>query len=108
MPDIQLSPEAQHWLNAVLIWIGFGALAGLAARAILPVRWPSTAAPTLIVGIAGSALGLGVLSASVGREGLNPISPLGLIAATGGALVLLAACSAIHARWPRHEDEPSE
>ena len=36
MPE--LSPVAQTWVNVVLIWVGFGSLAGLLARVILPLR----------------------------------------------------------------------
>jgi uncharacterized membrane protein YeaQ/YmgE (transglycosylase-associated protein family) len=87
MPE--LSPDAQHWVNVVLIWIGFGVLAGVLARAILPsseLAW----LPTLTLGIVGSAVGLGVLSWAIGDRPLNPISPMGLLSATGGAWVLLA------------------
>ena len=51
----EFSQIAQHWANVVLIWIGFGSLAGLAARIILPVREPSSPLPTMALGIAGSA-----------------------------------------------------
>ena len=48
MPE--LSPFAQTWLNVVLIWIGFGSLAGLLARAILPLAEPAGSLPTLTLG----------------------------------------------------------
>jgi uncharacterized membrane protein YeaQ/YmgE (transglycosylase-associated protein family) len=99
MPDVQLSPQAQQWLNVVLIWIGFGALGGLAARAVLPVRWPQSAAGTLVLGIVGSTLGLGVLSAAFGTEGFNPIGPLGLLAAVAGAAALLLVAAVVRAGW---------
>lgn len=90
-----LSETAQQWVNVVLIWIGFGTLAGLLARAILPGRDPAGAVATLVVGITGSTIGLLVLSYFSSRfweaEPTNPISPVGLLAATGGAFVLLAA-----------------
>ena len=55
MSDLEFSQVAQHWANVVLIWIGFGSLAGLLARVVLPVREPSSPLPTLALGIAGSA-----------------------------------------------------
>ena len=77
MHEPAFSQVAQNWANVVLIWIGFGSLAGLAARIILPVREPSSPLPTLALGIAGSALGLAILSWTNGNRSLNPISSLG-------------------------------
>jgi len=89
MPE--LSPVAQTWLQVILVWIGFGSLAGLLARMLLPLREPSSPLSTLTLGITGSAVGLGVLSWIQGGGPSNPISPLGFLAATGGALGLLIA-----------------
>lgn len=89
MPELELSPAAQHWVNVVLIWIGFGALAGLLARVVLPFRRSAGPVATLVVGVTGSALGLTAFSfLSEGRPP-NPISPIGFLAATAGAFVLL-------------------
>jgi len=89
MPDFQLSPLAQQWVNVVLIWVGFGALAGLLAKTLLPLRQPSGSVPTLVLGIVGSVVGLLVLSLIFDREQFNPLSPIGFLAATGGAFFLL-------------------
>ncbi len=102
---MELSQAAQHWAYVVLIWIGFGSLAGLLARVVLPVREPTSLLPALALGIAGSALGLAVYSWAIGNRQLNPISPVGFLAAAGGALVLLAIYQVIHAYWPTHADE---
>ena len=75
MPELELSQAAQHWAIVVLVWVGFGSLAGLLARIVLPVREPSRPLPTLAVGIAGSALGLAVLSWMLGDRPLNPSVP---------------------------------
>ena len=106
----EFSQIAQHWANVVLIWIGFGSLAGLAARIILPVREPSSPLPTMALGIAGSALGLAILSWANGNRPFNPISPLGLLAATGGAVLLLAGHQIVLVLRPKPEekDEPAE
>ena len=95
MPE--LSPIAQQWINVVLIWIGFGTLAGLLARAILPLREPTSMLPTLTLGITGSAVGLGGLSWATGGQPMNPISLLGFLAATGGAFLLLVLYSLMQA-----------
>ena len=97
----ELSASAQHWVHVVLIWVGFGSLAGLLARVLLPLREPSGSFPTLTLGIAGSAVGLGVLSWALGGGPLNPISPLGFTAATGGAFALLVLYRLLQVVVPR-------
>ncbi len=87
MPE--LSPDVQTWVNIALVWIGFGSLAGLLARGILPFREPSSSLATLTLGITGSAIGLGLLSWIQSGGPSNPISPLGFLAAVSGAFGLL-------------------
>ena len=113
MAELELSDAAQQWVNVVLIWIGFGTFAGLLAKAVLPGRDPGGAMATLLIGIAGSALGLAFLSwlrPQVWGEGrLNPISPLGFFAATVGAFILLigyrllAACAIVQRKDDRKQ-----
>ncbi len=87
MPE--LSPLAQTWVNVVLIWVGFGSLAGLLARVILPFQEPTGSLPTLTLGVTGSAIGLGLLSWVQGGGPANPIGPIGFLAAVAGAFGLL-------------------
>ena len=89
MAELQLSETAQQWVNVVLIWVGFGTLAGLLARALIPGREPFGAVGTLLVGIVGSVVGPLLLCFLLNRPGFNPISPLGFLAAVAGALVAL-------------------
>lgn len=93
MGELDFSQTAQQWVNVSLIWIGFGTLAGLAAKTILPGRDPKGTVATILIGVAGSTLGLGILSRFVKLAGTgqlaNPISPLGMIAAVAGAFALL-------------------
>jgi len=101
MPELELSQAAQHWVNVVLIWVGFGTLAGLLAILILPVQKSSSPAATLMLGIVGSLIGLLGLSWLLQGRQFNPISPLGFIAATAAALlllVLLRGCRAFFAK----------
>jgi uncharacterized membrane protein YeaQ/YmgE (transglycosylase-associated protein family) len=107
----ELSATAQHWVNVVLMWIGFGSLAGLLARIVLPLREPSGALATLTLGMTGSAVGLGILSWIFGGRPYNPISPLGFLAAASGAfglLVLYCALQAIVHRGRKHPRPPAE
>jgi len=91
VPGFELSPSAQHWVNIVLLWVGFGTVAGLLARVLVPGREPTSAAGTVVLGILGSMLGPLLLSHLVGESRFQPISPLGLLAAIGAAFVLLVA-----------------
>jgi uncharacterized membrane protein YeaQ/YmgE (transglycosylase-associated protein family) len=87
--ELGLSQLAQQWVNVTLIWIGFGTLAGLLARSLIPGGEPSGAAGTVLIGIVGSVVGPLVLLSFWKRPDFNPISPLGFLAAIGGALVSL-------------------
>ncbi|HKD35903.1 MAG TPA: GlsB/YeaQ/YmgE family stress response membrane protein, partial [Pirellulales bacterium] len=69
-------------------WIGFGTLAGIIAKLVMPGRDPGGPIATLMMGIAGTCLGLGLLSYFTSQR-ITPISPLGFVIATGGAALLL-------------------
>ncbi len=99
MPDFELSNVAQQWINVTLIWVGFGTLAGLLARALVPGREPEGAVGTVVIGIVGSAVGLCALSWALERPTFNPISPLGFFAAVGGAFVLVIIYRIAALRW---------
>jgi uncharacterized membrane protein YeaQ/YmgE (transglycosylase-associated protein family) len=89
MFDFALSPAASQWINVVLIWVGFGTLVGLLATVIFPFRRPAGPFWAVATGIIGSTIGLLGLSWLFPDRELNPISPLGFLAATLGAFVLL-------------------
>jgi uncharacterized membrane protein YeaQ/YmgE (transglycosylase-associated protein family) len=87
----EFSPVTLAWLQVVLVWIGFGSLAGLLARILLPFREPSNPLTTLTLGITGSAVGLGAVSWLQNGGPSNPQSPIGFLSAAGGAVGLLLA-----------------
>ncbi len=89
MLDFALSPAASQWINVVLIWVGFGTLVGLLATILFPFRRPAGPFWAVATGIIGSTIGLLGLGWLVPDRELNPISPLGFLAATVGAFVLL-------------------
>ncbi len=108
MPDFELSQTAQQWTNVVLIWLGFGIVAGLLARVLIPGREPGGAVGTLLIGVVGSCIGPLALGYLLERRDFNPISPLGLLAAVAGAVVLLVGYRVIAAwcprpQWDRHD-----
>ena len=59
--DMQLPAAAQQWANDILIWIGFGTLVGLMAKAIMPGRDPGGAVATLMMGVGGAVIGCSML-----------------------------------------------
>jgi len=75
--------------NEVLIWVGFGTLIGLAAKALMPGRDPGGTVATLMMGIAGCIIGCGVLLFFIDSARVEPVSLLGFAAGTVGAFVLL-------------------
>lgn len=89
MADSNLMVVAQQAAHELLVWVGFGTLVGLTAKAIMPGRDPGGAIGTLLMGIAGSLIGCGILLLFNTSYRISPISPLGFIAGTVGAFILL-------------------
>jgi uncharacterized membrane protein YeaQ/YmgE (transglycosylase-associated protein family) len=93
MPAALNDPAVQQsfndWAHLLLIWVGFGTLAGMVAKLIVPGHNPGGPIVTLIMGIAGTCLGLGVLAYFSGGQRITPISPLGFVVAVLGAAMLL-------------------
>jgi uncharacterized membrane protein YeaQ/YmgE (transglycosylase-associated protein family) len=79
----------QQIAHLVLVWVGFGTLVGLLAKAIMPGRDPGGAVATMAMGIAGTVIGCGVVSFVWKGHIVSPISPLGFCVATAGAFILL-------------------
>lgn len=89
MTSWQLAPEVQQLVNDILVWIGFGTLVGLAARALMPGRDPAGAFTNLVLGIVGSVVGCGCVGFFYDTERLTPTSPLGMVVAVAGAFAVL-------------------
>lgn len=104
-----MSPETtqalEHVANNVLVWVGFGMLAGLIAKAILPGRDPGGPIVTLMLGCGGSVVGSGVLMYFSPEQHVPAISPLGFAVATGGAFVLLVFYRLLSGRIIREDGE---
>ncbi len=111
MGELEFSQTAQQWVNVVLIWVGFGTLAGLLAKSLLPGKEPVGAVATLVTGVVGSTIGLFLLTHFFGQlwndRPPNPISPLGFLAATAGALAMLILYRLILG-WTSPADEDAQ
>lgn len=86
---MELWNMVQHWMNDILLWIGFGTVVGLLAKGIMPGRDPGGAITTLLLGIVGSIIGSGTLKFFWEGAHVTPISPMGFVVATAGAFLLL-------------------
>ncbi len=86
---VALNDTFQHLANDVLVWIGFGTVVGLLAKGIMPGRDPGGAIATVMMGIGGTILGCGVVSYFGNGQRITPISPLGMLVATIGSLIIL-------------------
>ena len=89
MDNLDVLNQAQLWANDILVWVGFGTIVGLLAKAIMPGRDPGGAVATLAMGVGGTVIGCGVVSYFWQGQRVTPISPLGFGLGTVGAFVLL-------------------
>lgn len=89
MPDQSVMTMLDHIAHEVLMWIGFGTLVGLSAKAIMPGRDPGGAIGTMLMGIVGSLIGCSMLLLFDTGFKITPISPIGFVAGTAGAFLLL-------------------
>jgi uncharacterized membrane protein YeaQ/YmgE (transglycosylase-associated protein family) len=89
-----------QWATTVLLWIGFGTLVGLLAKAIMPGRDPEGALTTVIMGILGTIVGAGVLAFVSDDLRVTPLSPMGFVVATAGAFLLLSMHRLMLGRFP--------
>lgn len=105
MPDPDVAQAAQQWVNDGFVWIGFGTVAGLLAKAIMPGRDPGGAIVTLCLGMGGAVIGCGILSFFMPEYRVSPLTPMGFVVATAGAFVLLFFYRLMSGRIIREEGE---
>jgi uncharacterized membrane protein YeaQ/YmgE (transglycosylase-associated protein family) len=99
--NAQLLEAVQRTAHDLLTWVGFGTLAGLLAKAIMPGRDPGGTIATLLMGIGGTVIGSGLLMFFTGGQRVTPISPIGFCVATGGAFIILAFYRILGGYWFR-------
>ena len=107
MEGIEFSAAAQQWTNDILVWVGFGTIVGLLAKAIMPGRDPGGAVATLAMGVGGTVIGCGIVSYFYAGQRVTPISPLGLAVATAGAFTLLFFYRLLVGYWFVEGDVPT-
>lgn len=73
---------------SLCIWVTFGLVAGLIARAVMPGRQPMGFIATTLLGMAGSFMG-GFLGSIITGHGWRVMQPSGFIGSVIGAIVLL-------------------
>ena len=95
----QFTLELQEYLEFILVWVGFGTVVGLLAKALMPGRDPGGAVATVLMGIGGAVIGCGVLTFFYREVRVTPISPLGFVVAIGGAFVLLFFYRILAGHW---------
>jgi len=86
---VMLPDTAQHLVNDVLVWVGFGTIVGLLAKGIMPGRDPGGAIATVMMGIGGTIMGCGVVSYFNHGQRVVPISPMGMLVGLMGTLIIL-------------------
>ena len=87
--QVEFAVQLNQWAELLLIWVGFGTLAGLLAKGIMPGKDPGGAIATLAMGIGGTVIGCGVLTFFYEGQRVTPISPIGFVVATAGAFIIL-------------------
>ena len=78
--SLNLASAAQHWVNLILVWLGFGALIAILVRSLLPGREPSGMISMFLIGVVGTCVGPLIVSTVWQIDDFNPISPIGFLA----------------------------
>ncbi|MCA9247596.1 MAG: GlsB/YeaQ/YmgE family stress response membrane protein [Planctomycetales bacterium] len=99
MDGAQITSTFQLWANEVFVWVGFGTVVGLLAKAVMPGRDPGGAVATLVMGIGGAIIGCGVLAFFWEGQRISPISPIGMVVATAGAFLILIFYRILGGYW---------
>ncbi|MCL4202415.1 MAG: GlsB/YeaQ/YmgE family stress response membrane protein [Pirellulaceae bacterium] len=87
--DPELMENLQYAANLFFVWIGFGTVVGLLAKAIMPGRDPGGAIATMAMGVVGTVIGCGIVSFFFEGHAITPISPTGFAIGTAGAFIIL-------------------
>ncbi|MDR0327585.1 MAG: GlsB/YeaQ/YmgE family stress response membrane protein [Planctomycetaceae bacterium] len=86
---MELSAVSQSWVYLILLWVGFGAVVGLAANAFLPAGSPSGFFGNLVIGVAGSCAGPVTFVFVLKPQNFHPMSPIGFTISVLASILLL-------------------
>ena len=89
MTGLELPEVVTQWANYALVWIGFGTLVGLLAKAIMPGRDPGGFIVTALIGIVGAVIGGFLGNLLFGISGVSGVDIRSILIAVVGALILL-------------------
>ena len=106
MENPELAAGVEEWGNYILMWIGFGTLVGLLAKAIMPGRDPGGTIATFCMGLGGAVIGCGILKFFWENQKVTPLSPFGLVVSTAGAFIILFFYRMLGGYWFREGDQP--
>jgi uncharacterized membrane protein YeaQ/YmgE (transglycosylase-associated protein family) len=107
--DPAWTSSLEQGAHEILVWVGFGTIVGLTAKAIMPGRDPGGAVGTLVMGVVGAVIGCGSLAFFTKTVKISPISSWGFVASTAGAFLLLACYRLFSGSFVREtEDRWSE
>lgn len=82
---------------SLLLFLVFGLVVGLIARALMPGKQSMSLVLTTLLGVAGSFVG-GFLSSLIFKHGLLEIRSTGLIGSVLGAVLVLALVGVVQSR----------
>jgi uncharacterized membrane protein YeaQ/YmgE (transglycosylase-associated protein family) len=91
--------ELQNFANQALMWIGFGTVIGIIAKAVMPTRDEGGAIATMLMGIVGTLIGYALLKFFYQGEAIPPISAKGFFVGLCGAAVMLVLYKALGGYW---------
>jgi uncharacterized membrane protein YeaQ/YmgE (transglycosylase-associated protein family) len=103
MSDADLKTLVEY----VLLWIGFGTVVGLTAKAVMPGRDPGGSIATLLMGIGGTLIGCGIYKLIKPEIDVSPMSGFGFFVGTAGALMVLALYKVLGGYWFREGEHVS-
>ena len=98
------------YADLALMWVGFGTVVGLLAKAIMPGRDPGGAIATLAMGIGGTVIGCGVLAffrIGVEFDNHSPTNPKGFLAGVAGAFLILFFYRVLGGYWFLEGEHPT-
>lgn len=96
---MEIPENIQQIWETFLIWVGFGTIAGLCGKAVVPGRDPGGTITTVAMGIVGTFMGCGVYSLWV-KQYVGPSTDFrGLAFGTLGVAVILVFFRVLSGLW---------